>query len=186
MCPSFLLFIASPSFQKWFYIFFLWLVLQIYESWFWVERDTVKVTHSAQEHNSLTRSRLKAGRLDPKPCAFSTRLLRLWYHAHSSTSLLFLGLATKRVTTVYWIWHFRIVFHIAAISDLYGFTKDFIKLCTLTMCCYNTVMNFSLPHIQRLLKCRSELVIRLRFWATTHQVLSNTLLNANPVCTLKR
>lgn len=185
MCPSFLLFIASPSFQKWFYIFFLWLVLQIYESWFWVERDTVKVTHSAQEHNSLSRSRLKAGRLDPKPCAFSTRLLRLWYHAHSSTSLLFLGLATKRVT-VYWIWHFRIVFHIGAISDLYGFTKDFIKLCTLTMCCYNTVMNFSLPHIQRLLKCRSELVIRLRFWATTHQVLSNTLLNANPVCTLKR
>ena len=185
MCPSFLLFIASPSFQKWFYIFFLWLVLQIYESWFWVERDTVKVTHSAQEHNSLTRSRIKAGRLDPKPCAFSTRLLRLWYHAHSSTSLLFLGLATKRVT-VYWIWHFRIVFHIGAISDLYGFTKDFIKLCTLTMCCYNTVMNFSLPHIQRLLKCRSELVIRLRFWATTHQVLSNTLLNANPVCTLKR
>ena len=185
MCPSFLLFIASPSFQKWFYIFFLWLVLQIYESWFWVERDTVKVTHSAQEHNSLTRSRIKAGRLDPKPCAFSTRLLRLWYHAHSSTSLLFLGLATKRVT-VYWIWHFRIVFHIGAISDLYGFTKDFIKLCTLTMCCYNTVMNFSLPHIQRLLKCRSELVIGLRFWATTHQVLSNTLLNANPVCTLKR
>lgn len=185
MCTSFLLFIASPSFQKWFYIFFLWLVLQIYESWFWVERDTVKVTHSAQEHNSLTRSRIKAGRLDPKPCAFSTRLLRLWYHAHSSTSLLFLGLATKRVT-VYWIWHFRIVFHIGAISDLYGFTKDFIKLCTLTMCCYNTVMNFSLPHIQRLLKCRSELVIRFRFWATTHQVLSNTLLNANPVCTLKR
>ena len=165
--PSFL-FIASPSFQKWFYIFFLWLVLQIYESWFWVERDTVKVTHSAQEHNSLTRSRLKAGRLDPKPCAFSTRLLRLWYHAHSSTSLLFLGLATKPATTVYWIWHFRIVFHMGAISDLYGFTKDFIKLCTLTMCFYNTVMNFSLPHIQLLLKCRSELVIRLRFWATTH------------------
>ena len=168
MCPSFLLFVASPSFQKWFYIFFLWLVLQIYESWFLVERDTVKVTHSAQEHNSLTRSRLKAGRLDPKPCAFSTRPLRLWYHAHSSTSLLFLGLATKRATTVDWIWHFRVVFNIGAISDLYGFTEDFIKFCTLTMCFYNTVMNFSLPHIQRLLKCRSELVIRLRFRATTH------------------
>lgn len=162
--PSFFLLPRLRSRNGFTFSFFGWCFKFTKAEW----KETLKVTHSAHEHNSLTRSRLKAGRLDPKPCAFSTRPLRLWYHAHSSTSLLFLGLATKRATTVYWIWHFSIVFHIGAISDLYGFTKDFIKLCTLTMCFYNTVMNLSLPHIQRLLKCRSELVIRLRSWTTTH------------------
>lgn len=164
--PSFFLLPRLRSRNGFTFSFFGWCFKFTKADFEW--KETLKVTHSAHEHNSLTRSRLKAGRLDPKPCAFSTRPLRLWYHAHSSTSLLFLGLATKRATTVYWTWHFRIVFHIGAISDLHGFTKDFIKLCTLTMCFYNTVMNFSLPHIQRLLKCRSELVIRLRLWATTH------------------